>query len=74
MNCFRKMVLCAAAAALLLGTAPTAFAADGVYLEGIVEETALIKGVTYRHMKRLDDSGWQDIHIVRADLNEPHVK
>ena len=74
MNCFRKIVLWAAAAALLLTAAPSAFAADGVYLEGIVEETALIKGVTYQHMKRLDDSGWQDIHIVRADLNEPHVK
>ncbi len=37
------------------------------------EEKTLVKGVTYTRMQRLYDYGWQDIHVVRADLSEPHL-
>ncbi len=46
-----------------------AYAAD----LSIVTEETLIEGVTYRNMKKLFDNGWQDIHIVTADLNEKHL-
>ena len=45
----------------------------GAYvLENVTEET-LIKGVTYTRHQRLCEGGWQDIHVVRADLSEPHL-
>ncbi|MBQ9914607.1 MAG: phosphodiester glycosidase family protein, partial [Clostridia bacterium] len=47
-----------------------AYAAD----LSIVTEETLMKGVTYRNMKKLFENGWQDIHIVTADLNEKHLK
>lgn len=40
----------------------------------VIEEKELIGGVTYRHILRLEESGWQDIHTVQADLNAPGVK
>jgi len=39
----------------------------------ITEEKILIKGVTYKNIKGLYSSGWQDIHIVTADLSEKHL-
>ncbi len=42
----------------------------------IIEQTTekvLIKGVNYTNIKGLYSSGWQDIHIVTADLNEEHL-
>ncbi len=54
---------------ILTGSLPV-FAAD---LSVSTEET-LIKGVTYRHIQRLAENGWQDIHVVQADLNEPHLQ
>ncbi len=57
---------------LLTSLIPSAFASE-VYLEDIIEEKNLVRGVSYRHVKRLYENGWQDIHIVRADLSEPHL-
>ncbi len=37
------------------------------------EEKTLIRGVEYKNIKGLYKSGWQDIHIVTADLNEKHL-
>lgn len=39
----------------------------------ITEEKTLIKGVTYKNIKGLYESGWQNIHVVTADLNEKHL-
>ncbi len=52
-------------------TATTVFAAPVV---DITEEKTLISGVTYKNIKGLYSSGWQDVHIVTADLNEKHLK
>lgn len=56
--------------ALLLTMALPVYAAD---LSVTTEET-IIQGVTYRHIRMLADNGWQDIHVVQADLNNPHLK
>jgi len=37
------------------------------------EEMTLVKGVTYKNIKGLYESGWQDIHIVTADLTQKHL-
>ena len=39
----------------------------------ITEEKTLITGVTYKNIRGLYSSGWQDVHIVTADLNEKHL-
>lgn len=39
----------------------------------ITEEKTLITGVTYKNIKGLYSSGWQDVHIVTADLSEKHL-
>ena len=44
------------------------------YIHEIIEERELIGGVIYRHIQRLEDSGWQDIYTVQADMNAPGVK
>ena len=54
---------------LLFSTLPTMAAPLAV-----TESKTLIQGVTYTHMERLSDNGWQDIYVVQADLNEPHLK
>ncbi len=46
---------------------------NGAYLHEVVEERTLMDGVTYRHIKRLEDSGFQDVYVVQADLNKPGV-
>ncbi len=38
------------------------------------EEKTLMTGLTYRHYAELLDNGWQDIHVVQADLTKPHLK
>ena len=48
----------------------TVFASSVVEL---TEEKTLIKGVTYKNTKSLYSSGWQDIHVITADLNEEHL-
>ena len=37
------------------------------------EEKTLITGVNYKNIKGLYKSGWQDIHIVTADLTKEHL-
>lgn len=44
------------------------------YLHEVMEEKTLLSGVTYRHIQRLENSGWQDIFVVEADLKAPGVK
>lgn len=39
----------------------------------ITSEETLMKGVTYRRWERLESNGWQDIHVITADLTEPHL-
>lgn len=39
----------------------------------ITEEKTLIRGVTYKNIKGLYPSGWQDVHIVTADLSQKHL-
>jgi len=54
--------------AFLLTT--TAFASP------VIEQTekyTLIRGVEYKNIKGLYESGWQDIHVVTADLSEEHL-
>lgn len=43
------------------------------YLHEVMEEKTLLSGVTYRHIQRLENSGWQDIFVVEADLKAPGV-
>ena len=43
-------------------------------IDEVIEEQELIRGVTYRHILRLEESGWQDIHVVQTDLKAPDVK
>lgn len=40
---------------------------------GQTENHTLISGVEYKNIKGLYPSGWQDIHIVCADLTESHL-
>lgn len=37
------------------------------------EEKTLIRGVTYKKISALYETGWQNIHIATADLNEKHL-
>ncbi len=39
----------------------------------LTEENTLMRGVVYKNIKGLYPSGWQDIHIITADLNEKHL-
>lgn len=39
----------------------------------ITEQKTLIKGVTYKNIIGLYPSGWQDIHVVTADLTQDHL-
>ncbi len=66
----RKMAALCTVIVLMAGFVP---AVHGAILEDVTEQQ-LMKGVTYKHMKRLEEGGWQDIHIVQADLNEPYLK
>ena len=50
----------------------TSFSANAAILEEKHEKT-LVKGVTYTHYERLYDYGWQNIHVIKADLNEEHL-
>lgn len=50
------------------------FTASGTILSEVIEERELIGGVTYKHIQRLEDYGWQDIYVVQADLKAPGVK
>ena len=39
----------------------------------LTEENTIMSGVVYKNIKGLYQSGWQDIHIITADLNEKHL-
>ena len=45
----------------------------GAELSVTTKET-LLKGFTYQNIRCLLDNGWQDIHVITADLKEPHLK
>lgn len=38
-----------------------------------IEQKTLIRGVEYKNIKGLYETGWQNIHIVTADLSEEHL-
>ncbi|MBE7037201.1 MAG: phosphodiester glycosidase family protein [Ruminococcaceae bacterium] len=68
----KKYLICITVIAALLGAMiPPVHAA---VIHEVLEERELFGGVVYRHIQRLEDSGWQDIHAVQADLNAPGVK
>lgn len=48
-----------------------AFAADILY-DQVTTET-VTKGVTYEKNHRLTAEGWQDIHVLKIDLNDPNL-
>ena len=73
MKLFKKAVATVVLIGILFAVMPCVYAYN-VYIEEIAEEKTVVKGVTYKNIKRLDDAGWQDIHIVQADLTEPHLK
>ncbi|MBQ4517092.1 MAG: phosphodiester glycosidase family protein [Clostridia bacterium] len=54
---------------LMLTIALPAFAAE----LSIVTEEPLMQGVTYKRVQALFDNGWQDIHIIQADLKHPYL-
>ncbi len=58
--------------AMLLLFVQTSVWADKIF-DDVTEQT-LFQGLTYKNIKRLTTDGWQDIHIVEADMNEPHLK
>lgn len=64
-------------AAILAGTmvfstmGMEAFAAQKLY-DQVATET-VTKGVTYEFNHRLTAEGWQDIHVLKVDLNDPNL-
>ena len=48
-----------------------AFAAEILY-DQVTTET-VTKGVTYQKNHRLTEEGWQDIHVLEIDLNDPNL-
>lgn len=52
----------------------TGFVTNAAVLNEILEEKELMGGVTYQHIRRLESYGWQDIHVVSADLKAPGVE
>ncbi len=65
----KKILACILVMLLMLGILPV-YAAS----LSITEQKTLIQGVTYTHMERLMENGWQDIYVVQADLKESHLK
>ncbi|MBE7010322.1 MAG: phosphodiester glycosidase family protein [Ruminococcaceae bacterium] len=64
----KRIIPCILSAWMLLCSLPT-FAST----LSETETKLLINGVTYQHIERLAENGWQDIYVVQADLNEPHL-
>ncbi len=73
MSLFKNTIALLSLTVFLASCVPCIFASE-IYLDEITEEKSIVRGVSYQHRIRLDESGWQDIHIVRADLTEPHLK
>ncbi len=63
--------------ACLLATFFVLLATESVANAAILNETLTTKelmgGVMYRHIRRLESYGWQDVHVVTADLTAPGV-
>lgn len=68
----KRMIATLTIVLLLFAAALPAAAADTIF-DSVTEQT-LIKGLTYKRIQRLTTNGWQDIHIVEADMSEPHLK
>ena len=51
----------------------TSYLTSSVLALSITSEEKLMEGVTYKHQETLTESGWQDIHIITADLSKPHL-
>ncbi len=66
----RKISLCTVLALIFALCIPV----HGAVIHEVIEEKELIGGVTYQHIQRLEDYGWQDIYVVQADLKAPGVK
>ncbi len=52
----------------------TGIVANAAVLSEVLEKKELMGGVTYQHIRRLESYGWQDIHVVSADLKAPGVE
>ncbi len=50
------------------------FAVSAAPVVEITEEKTLLQGVNYKNIRGLFTSGWQDIHVVTADLSYDHLK
>lgn len=40
----------------------------------VMEEKTIMRGVTYQHIRRLEEYGFQDVHVTKVDLTEPGIK
>ena len=47
------------------------FAAEILYDQ--ISTEIVTKGVTYEKNHRLTAEGWQDIHVLKIDLNDPNL-
>ncbi|MBE7039747.1 MAG: phosphodiester glycosidase family protein [Ruminococcaceae bacterium] len=45
----------------------------GAISRSLQEEKTIMEGVDYKRIQTLTDSGWQDIHIITADISKPHL-
>ncbi len=63
-----KKIVCLLVSLILLTSTAAA-----VPVIDITQEKTLISGVLYKNIKGLYPSGWQDIHIVTADLTKEHL-
>lgn len=70
---FMKKIVAATVAASMIFSAWSvpAFAAEILY-DQVTTET-VTKGVTYEKNHRLTEEGWQDIHVLKINLNDPNL-
>ena len=68
----KKIASFVLAGAMVFSTCPIqAFAAQKLY-DQVTTET-VTKGVTYEKNHRLTAEGWQDIHVLKIDMNDPNL-
>ncbi|MBO5930533.1 MAG: phosphodiester glycosidase family protein, partial [Clostridia bacterium] len=48
--------------------------ANAAVLHVVLEKKELMGGVSYQYIRRLESYGWQNIHVVTADLKAPGVE
>lgn len=58
--------------AMTLSFSTPIFAADKLYDQ--VSTQVITKGVTYEKNHRLTAEGWQDIYVMKIDLNDPNIE